>query len=548
MEMNKLVWVGPRESDIKYTGDLFNGLVVLYGDNEAYCQINNCRLNHNNINETQTEFMHSGVEHFVEDDENVKFYAYNPNLMYEYEENILKHFVCLNDKDVMDFLDSKISFRKYIEHEVHTLHSEMIKGEQCRIAFIKKLFPNNDHWIIQSDIASGGYQTFIMDEGNEQQVQKELVSDGIYLVSPFYKKNIPVNIHAIIYEDEVYLTPGSVQIMVYDQNRLLYRGADYIQYKTLNAEIRDQFEQDVITVCEKIQVLGYRGILGIDAIIVDGVAQLLEINNRFQGSTILINKALEDMNMPSLQKLNYESFYEKKSKLISGNELKSLDVHYSIYTYINNREYNLMSYTHDVCRESKSVVEIIDDGYREGQDAEVDAYLYRIIYRTNICEIDSLSEVHVHQNILEPDNAWVQDIIEYKDFKKLKISLLNQGVIIDENVKRILKKNGGMREGVNYAVDLTLENGCIVNAPLSVKFCDLSPFRIGMKDDDFALFYYGNYIETVKIPILDSIAEHGRLKNGIPVSRVCLLATDRLRIQNTDRCTFKEMHIPCRYS
>ena len=103
-----------------------------------------------------------------------------------------------------------------------------------------------------------------------------------------------------------------------------------------------------------------------------------------------------------------------------------------------------------------------------------------------------------------------------------------------------------MRPGVYFAVDLTLDEKYIVNAPLYVKFAALSPYHIKYQNEKLTLFYYGNSICTVKISFADKIAER-TTSTGISVSKICLLATDRLRIQNSDFCTFKENHIPCRF-
>ena len=162
----------------------------------------------------------------------------------------------------MRFLDSKISFRKFAEKYVHTLHSEQLLGAECRVDKLKRKFPEYDKWIIQSDIASGGYQTFLLGQENETDVLKKINDTKSYLVSPYYEKNIPINIHALIYDEDILITQGSIQIMGTDHDRILYRGADYISYREINPDILQQFTRDTEILCREIQKLGYRGILG----------------------------------------------------------------------------------------------------------------------------------------------------------------------------------------------------------------------------------------------------------------------------------------------
>lgn len=549
--MSNLIWVGARESDKEYTGDFFNGSITLYGgrkqENKAFCLTKDYRINHNHITSEQTNFMVKNELRLIQKNPDIKFMSYNPNLIYGCNEEIVKRTVCLNDEKLMRFLDSKITFRRFSEKFVHTLHSELLYGDECIIENLRKIFPEYNKWIIQSDIASGGYKTFILEEGNKYEIEQILKKDEKYLVSPYYEKNIPINIHAVIYEKEILLTPGSVQIMRKDRNRMLYRGADYITYQNIAKNVREKYEEDILKLCKEIQKLGYRGIIGIDAIIVDDIAWVLEVNNRFQASTILVNKALKENNLPSLHELNYESFNKEYSELIDIEKLFLLDVPYSIYTYIEGEQSYHTDNFWNICKNEKRIKDLIDDGYISWQDAEEEAYLFRVIFNTNITSISSDNLIRIHPNIKEPDIRWYQDILSNnRDRKKLKIALLNQGVILSEEVKQYLLEKGGMREGVYFSVDLKIENQYIVNAPLAVKFVPLSPFKIKLIKGKLKLYYYGKAICDVDIDFTDKIAQMSTSR-GIPIARMCLLATDRLRVQNCYFCTFKEAHVPCRF-
>ncbi len=548
--MRKLIWTGPRESDKEYTGAFFSGAVTLYGgrkrENKAFCLTKDYRINHNHITKEQTDFMVENELKLIKKHPSIEFMSYNPNLIFGCKEEVVRHTVCLNDEKVMRFLDSKISFRKFSRKFVHTLYSELIKGKQCRAENLRNRFPGYRQWIIQSDIASGGYQTFLMDEDNETEIAEKLADDEEYLVSSYYEKNIPVNIHAVIYEQEILLTQGSVQVMGVDRNRMLYRGADYIAYRNIDLGVRKQFVEDAEILCKEIQKLGYRGILGIDAIIVDGIAWILEVNNRFQASTILINKVLQENALPSLHELNYEAFHYPVSKLIAKEKLAVLEIEYSIYAFIqDNQEYHTVNIL-NAYKKEKTVTDCIDDGYISWQEAEDEAYLFRLIFKTNIVDIIDGRYVHLHPNIQTPNEQWYWDITLKKDFRKIKISLLNQGVVLEDKVKSYLSEKGGMREGVYFSVDLILKEKYIVNSPLAVKFAAFSPYKVVLESGELFLCYYGKIIYNVKIEFADQIAK-GYTSKGIPISRMCLLATDRLRLQNSDFCTFKEQGVPCRF-
>ena len=76
-----------------------------------------------------------------------------------------------------------------------------------------------------------------------------------------------------------------------------------------------------------IQEKGYRGVMGIDSICYDKEVYFMEINPRFQNSSIVLNKALYEQNLPSLQELHYNCFYNKPISL------RSFDVNYSSYIF-----------------------------------------------------------------------------------------------------------------------------------------------------------------------------------------------------------------------
>lgn len=549
--MRNLFWIGARESDQEYVENFFDGSVTLYGEqmhhNYAFCKQKNYRINHNHITDEQTSFMVETELELIKQYPDIQFMSYNPNLLYDCSPEVLEHIVCMNDERVMRFLDSKIQFREFAARYVNTLRSEKILGKYCNSEYLKRLFPDYDNWIIQCDIASGGYKTFLMSKSVETEIRELLCDEEYYLVSPYYEKNIPINIHAVIYKKDIMLTPGSVQIMGEDQDRLLYRGADYIVYRDIAVSVREKFENEVYVLCEQIQKLGYRGILGIDAIIVDDKPWILEVNNRFQASTILINKALQLAGLPSLHELNYESFLKDSSELIRKEELKDLSVCYSMYTFLQDGQAHHYKHILQACRTEKAVESIITDGYVLEEDVESDAYLYRVIFNTNISSITEDYQVRLHPNITAPSREWYESIIsEEKDYKKIKISLLNQGVVLSRNVKKYLDDKGGMREGVYFSVDLTIDDKYIANAPLAVKLVALSPLKIDLVESELRLFYYGYDICKVKIDYTDKIAQL-YTKKGVPIGRMCLLATDRLRVQNCDFCTFKEQHVPCRF-
>lgn len=551
----KFVWIGPRESDIKYTRDFFTASVTLYGNsdnnNHSFSTTKKYRINHNNITDDQTVFMNETELALLNEKEDIRFMSYNPSLMEQCDERIRNNTVCYNNQELLNFLSSKINFRQLSQDVVPTLHSEYCKGGKFDFESIKRLFPNSDRYVVQADIASGGYGTHILDKSNYLQVLSSLTANDTYLISPYYENNIPINIHAIIYENDILIFPASVQIMIEDANRLLYRGADYVAYNSIATELKEEFRDNTMKICSILKDMGYRGVLGLDAMIVNNEVLMLELNNRFQASTIALNKALFEANQKSIQELNYEAFTGFKPS-ISNETLYKLSVGYSCFTYIKESDSIYINHLNSILpklKKSKNVSDILFDGYNgDCINVEDEAYLFRVIFKTNIVSISADQQVALHPNIASPSRNWYFDIVEKRDFIKLKISLLNQGVILTDTAKEHLAKNGGMQEGVYCSVDLIVDNMYTVNSPLYVKFCELTPLWVDYNDkcDKLLLHYYNNELYDVDIDPFDDISNK-ITSSGIPVGAICLKATDRLRIQNSPFCTFKENDIPCKF-
>ena len=294
-------------------------------------------------------------------------------------------------------------------------------------------------------------------------------------------------------------------------------------------------------ICRQLQKEGYRGITGVDAMIVDNKVYILEMNNRFQGSTVLLNIALAEQGLPSMQELNYDSFINAESKYDVGN----LKVPYSCFTYLaDERGIPCPGHRRDF-KQEKNVYGIYDDGLDYEWEIAPYATLERVIFKTNIVSVTDENRINIHPNIPDMDNNWFYEITQNHNLLYLKIALVNQGVVIKEDAQNYLLKNGGMREGVYNAVDIYLED-IVINSAVSVKFTALSPFNIRAGENGLVLYCCDTPVAPVRIQKADVLGERQNA-SGTKVKDICLLATDRVRIQHSTNCHFKRCGVGCRF-
>lgn len=543
--MKGLFWVGPRESDIASTNDLFEGSITLFGVNSphnvSYSEEIKMRVNHNIVTQDQVDFINEKLYQLMESRGDVVFMSYNPNQVFACGEDVIKRTVCLNSQVIMKFIDEKISFRRWAEKLVPTFHSEELRGHQCSYQDLQNKFNNHGTYVIQSNVSCGGYGTTVMNKDNHRLVSGLITLEQMYLVSPFVVNSIPINIHAIIYDEDIVLTPASIQIMVPNDDRVLYRGADFITYWDINSSLDLEFRKNSLVLCKNLQAMGYRGVCGIDAMIIDNSVYFLEINNRFQASTPTLNRALIENNLPSINEMNYEAFFQSKPSCNPAN----ISVHYSNFVYISCSNNLHSRHILDSASKEPSVVEVYTDGYDNVLSQANESYLYKVLFNTNITSISSDSAVILHPNIAQPTEAWLREIYNGHDLLKTKIALLNQGCALSTSAEEYLVKCGGVREGVNNAVDIYLEH-IIVNSPLRVKLCSFSPFLIDFTEDDLVLRYYGEVISKISIKSFDSYCER-LTSNGIKMKNICFIATDRIRIQHSFSCFFRKSKLECKF-
>lgn len=126
--------------------------------------------------------------------------------------------------------------------------------------------------------------------------KKELFEDtSKYIISDYISDSISINVHVFISESTNLVTPASVQLIENIENQLLYRGADFISFRDIDKEIQEKIRYISIKICNSLRNEGYKGIAGIDFIIdKHNNIYCSEINPRFQASTVLLSKYLDD--------------------------------------------------------------------------------------------------------------------------------------------------------------------------------------------------------------------------------------------------------------
>lgn len=538
---NKLVWVGPRESDILYSGIKFSHSITFNGTNTngniSLSSKIKTRIDHITAGSKWhlNGFLSQELKSFLADPE-VQFLFYNPMQSYLIGNDIPKRTVCINERNLIDFFRNKANMRTFAQDCIPVIPYVQFTGH--RIPSARFCTEDNDGYVLQKVHSSGGHGTFQMtfDECKEYTMTNSEAES--YLLSPYLKYAVPINVHAVIFDQCCIIFPPSFQLIRRQGQNFSYVGGDF--HTNFSTECYELIKTRSTALCEKLRLSGYRGVCGIDYMLTKNDVYFLEINARFQASSFLLNKLLLKEGKTSLHQLNFMAFSNQEPPFESFMQFQNPE---SFFT-VSGDQYP--AWFRDMETHRPSIIsEVVLDGFSPEMELTPQAYLFRVITERNLCWLNPDFQLQLAPNIHQDSTAWRQMILSL-DPLSIKIGLLNQGIRFSAEASHRIEQQGTIRAGVFQSVDLTLENGLIVNAPYHSSFSELSPYCIEWDGIAFFLSYEGIRLCRVTFdsadPYRDKIAS-----GGTQFRNAAFWATDRLRVHHQFRCRYKIEGKGCRF-
>lgn len=546
MSESKLYWIGIRESEIIDTGNLFQGSITIFGSNKnnniSYEQEHGLRIDYSQENSSLYNFVDKSARKILRTVPDAKFLLYYPMEVEDFGPIVLQHAICLNSSAITDLLENKLYTKLWLASFVPVIPFSTVSPVELDYDYITGLFPYANSVVLQETFSCGGSGTWLINEKNDLKEIKEHINVfSIYTITPYKQYSVPLNIHLVIYEKEIILFPFSVQIIVLENHKFGYNGADFIAARTLPADIVEKVFKYAKTIGTKLQAAGYRGICGIDFLSTSEEVYFMEINARFQSSSFLINEILKKNNCPCLQELNIEAFSCKHPSVI----IPEITIDRSFYSYSHiSSNFARNHYIWKLASDCPEIEYCIDDNLNWDIKMEYGTYLYKLVFNTNIISILPEYKCRLYNGLCNDielsDDPWQTQLMA------LKTLLLNQGIRISDGALKELDIYGGPNYATFYAVDICIENTVYLNVPYRVKFSELSSFEIVFENNIYCLKYYDRFIARVTIRTADPL-ENRYTVNDIPYYSVAYLGVDRLRIHQRSGCYFKDKHVGCRF-
>ena len=442
------------------------------------------------------------------------------------------------------FLDDKIATRMWLNEQIPTPPFFTAVGQTIKYNNLKSMFPQYNKFVIQADYSCGGSGTWLLTSGNISEISKRISADLQYTAMPYLEHSVSLNVHIVIYKNDIIILPASIQLISIKEYSLSYQGSDFIAYTYLPELIQEKVRSYAAIIGKQLQYSGYLGVCGIDFIATKTDVFFSEINGRFQSSTILLNKAMRDIGLDiSMQALHIDAF-ENNMRTIN---LPAFHVPYSFYGYSYQPQFiDKLKYLLNYAEKAQEVIEIQTDELDWTMSFETNTYLFKLLFHTNIAFVDTECKTILHSNlnIMHP----IFNPGDYtRQLPELKIMLLNHGIRIEQDALDLLNRNGGVNYEEFEAIDMVLENHIYINVPYTTKLSSLSPFSVKLNGmGHLILLYFGRPVTEVFIRTKDPLSTSVS-KNGIPYGDFIYLGNDRLRIFHRNGCNFKSMNIGCKF-
>lgn len=535
----KIVWVGPRESDILYSGIDFFHSVTYNGSNQnrntSFTSKVNTRIDHitQGAQWHLKKFISDSLKLLITETPDVRFLFYNPAQCLNMDKEIISRSLCVLTPELYNIFRNKALMREFAQDCVSVVPYVHFFGKS--LPCIHFGCSKDTSVILQTVHSSAGAGThqFTWEEC-KKYVSSEPEGEE-YIISPYMDNAVPVNVHIIVFKDECVVLPASIQLIEHRDNKFSYVGADFHAF--LTSEQRDKIQTAASMLGEKMRTIGYRGICGIDFMLSNNSVYFLEVNARFQSSTFLANKLLQIAGKPSLHQLNLMAFSDAVSPI------KSFQLFHEAESFFTLNGNYIPSWIASSDESVTSNFEVLLDGLSKNMRLNSRAYLCRVVTKHPLCWISPDYRLRLAPNILRDDDSWRACVLS-KDMLNIKIGLLTQGIRFSLAAEKGMTSHGKIRAGVFQSLDLVFPNGLIVNSPYNTRFSTLSPYCVEWSGSNYVLYYEGTPLSDISFATEDPY-KNRKASSGTTYRHAVFLATDRLRVHHELHCCFKENGSGC---
>lgn len=545
--VNSLVWIGVRESDITDIEDVFQQSITIFGSGEngniSMERSLSKRFNHNEAMPKYDDFFATAMREVLNLRPESRFVQYDAADSASFDCKLRDKIIYKNEYELLNFINNKITSKIWATNYVDVLPYRLFEWKNVESDTLKKTFPNSKRVVVQRSFSCGGKGTYLVSPEFSSCLSLPIESNEEVIVTEYQERNVPVNLHAVIYKNETFLFPPSIQLISLEHDCLEYVGSDFTAFHDLPKKEQNLVFELGMKICDALRKKGYLGVCGIDSILVNGSCFFMEVNGRFQASTALLNKHLAKNGFKCIQEYHIDAFLNKKPSFPCP--LKSADGSL-INFYYTAEECERLKWLHQKLGQA-SDFDLCDDSLDWNCPIEDGSYLFQIRCVGPISSVTYQNTVRLHPNArissfsLDSSNC-------FSNLIKLKALLLSRGISITPVVWALLQNLGGADWEEFGALTLNLFECIWITAPCLESWYMLSPLELDYdyQSERFILCYYSKRLFPIDILKTDPYGNK-QTRNNHYIKDIVYLSADRLRVYYRNGCALQEIGEGCKF-
>lgn len=357
--MTNYIWIGKYETDIKYS-KLFKNSITIFGSNigNNFSYAETCEIELFTYNDF-IRFVVKTLSKIEKTDCQLVFYnpKWERDIIFLYP-SLNKYSINKNSIELLEFLNNKIMSKTWISSYFNVPPFIISSRDECNYERLKSTFPLYESFVIQKDISEAGEGTIIIDKTNDNLPKS--FKDFTYIASPNFMNSISLNTTILCYTDVYIRFPTSRQVL---SSKYRYCGSDFISGNSVYNRYKKEIDRLIDSIAKHLIQLGYIGICGIDYLVYNDELYFIEFNPRFQGSSFLLDYALNKEYNISLYQLQIDALKggnvpkiplntnELKVNLSFFNELVSNSNNPFVEVLVDGKQHIKKRYISDVCQQ-----------------------------------------------------------------------------------------------------------------------------------------------------------------------------------------------------
>ena len=378
----EVYYIGFNANNAICNDNFFTGSITLYPTKEkGNIFYSNTKLEDTKSQEFLEEYkkyIYKNAKEIQEKNINAKFLCFNEKIRKLCCNMTDINIVKSNDSNIVDLLNNKFETRALVADKVPVLEYIFVNSDDLNYENITKKL-KYEKFVVQGKTGAGGDSTFLV--SCKEDIQKvNIIPNTQYCVSK-YVKHLPLNVTLIITDETPITFPISAQLIHLTDNMFKYVGGDFIYAQNLSKDIKSKIRKYNNYISRKVKKLGYRGILGIDYILLENNEIIfMEINPRFQASSFILSQELSKKFKSCVAELHYNAMVGRKNGKMLLNK-----INYSFVNCSNKQKYpSLKDY------------EIIEKGYFKENPSSV----YRKVFDNSIIEKENFENLELSNKII----------------------------------------------------------------------------------------------------------------------------------------------------